>query len=146
MSRVSDALLTVIREFQSRVAAAAGVFQAHGYEDMLSAWRSRRLPQVGYIDADRRYHYAFHGIGCAFTFPSGEVLDWDFGHGDRIDGFDEWRLQQFLEDRPELQRVLPLSMLRSEFQGAIRAGTIVSPGREHHDSLYYVSDDVTAKA
>jgi hypothetical protein len=71
-------------------------------------------------------------------------IDWDFGHGGRMDGFDLWRLQQFLDERPNLAQVLPLTELQQVFDDAVGSGELVSPWRSSGDSLFYVADDVAS--
>jgi len=68
-------------------------------------------------------------------------IDWDFGHGGRMDGFDYWRIQCFLDERPEFQHILPIDSLRAIFDAAVRDGSIVSPWSELGDSLYYITED-----
>jgi len=63
-----------------------------------------------------------------------------------MDGFDHWRLQYFLDERLEFQRILPLDSLREVFDAAVRDGSIVSPWRAQHDSLYYIADDLRTTA
>lgn len=104
------------------------------------------MPLSGYPDLGRRHHYAFHGIGVRVRLAPKLYIDWDFGHGGRMDGFDCWRLQCFLNERPELQLVLPLDQLRQMFDAAVEDRSIVSPWREQHDSLYYIADDLRAAA
>lgn len=59
-----------------------------------------------------------------------------------MDGFDLWRLQIFLQERPELQRVLPLDTLERSFNEAVLDGVIASPWRAENDNLYYLADDL----
>ncbi len=59
-----------------------------------------------------------------------------------MDGFDHWRLKQFIEERPDIQRVLPLEKLRVAFDIAVREDSIVSRWRAQNDSLYYITDDL----
>jgi hypothetical protein len=112
----------------------------------LLSWRSRRLPLSGYLDPEQRHHYSFHGIGVCLQLAPELHIDWDFGHAGRMDGFDHWRLQQFLDERPELQQILPLASLQAVFDTSILNGSIVSPWRAQHDSLYYVADDLQPTA
>jgi hypothetical protein len=139
---VNEALKTVVRAFQADVRRGLALFREHTGSDDLLSWRSRRLPLSGHLDPDRKHYYSFHGIGVRVQLESDLHIDWDFGHDGRMDGFDEWRLQRFLDERPEMQSVLPLENLSAVFEGAVSDGSIVSPWREQHDSLYYITDDL----
>jgi hypothetical protein len=143
---VNEALKTVVRAFQADVQRGLALFRQHAGSDDLLSWRSRRLPLSGHLDADKRHHYSFHGIGVRVQLAPELHIDWDFGHGGRMDGFDHWRLQCFLDERPEFQRILPLDSLREVFDAAVRDRSIVSPWRAQHDSLYYIADDLHSTA
>ena len=139
---MNEALKIVVRAFQADVRRALALFREHTVSDDLLSWRSRLLPLSGYLDADRKHRYYFHGIGVRVQLAPQLHIDWDFGHAGRMDGFDQWRLQRFLEERPKLQSVLPLASLRVVFNAAVSDGSIVSPWRAMHDSLYYITDDL----
>jgi len=133
---VNEALKTVIRAFQADVQRGLALFRQHTGSDDLLSWRSRRLPLSGHLDAEHQHHYSFHGIGVRLRLAPDLHIDWDFGSDGRMDGFDHWRLQQFIEERPELQLVLPLSSLRSVFDAAERDGSIAK-----YDNLYCIAGE-----
>ena len=136
-------LLKLIREFQSAVARAAALFQQHRGFSNISQWREHGMSMSGTVDAAGVYRYYFHGIGCAFHFEDGSVVDWDWGHDGRIDGFDEWRLRGFWETRPHLRALFPdESSIKQAFDSAVAAGLLVSPWRGSYDSLYYLPEDI----
>jgi hypothetical protein len=147
---VNEALKTVVRAFQADVQRGLVFFRQYtGSEDHsiknFRAWRSLRSRvdcSVGYLDADRRHHYFFHGIGLGVQLAPELHIDWDVGHGGRMDGFDDIRLQYFLAERREFQRILPLDSLREVLDAAVRDGSIVSPWRAQGDNLYYIADDL----
>jgi len=56
-------------------------FRQHTGSDDLLSWRRRTLATSGYLDADRRHHYFFHGIGVRVPLAPELHIDWDFGHG-----------------------------------------------------------------
>lgn len=146
---MNEALKTVVRAFQADVQRGLALFRQYTGSDDLRSWRSLRsrvFPSSGYLDADRRHHYSFHGIGVRVQLAPELHIDWDVGHGGRMDGFDHWRLQHFLDERPEFQRILSLDSLRELFDAAVRDGSIVSPWRAQHDSLYYIADDLRKTA
>jgi hypothetical protein len=138
---VNEALKTVIRAFQAEVQRGLALFQQHRGLNDVRSWRDRGLTRTGYLDADERHEYFFHGIGCRLQLRPDLHIDWDFGHDGRMDGFDLWRLKIFLEERPELQRILPPAALKQSFEAAVRDGSIVSPWRAQHDNLYYIADE-----
>lgn len=91
------------------------------------AYRSGRIPAHGVLGDEGSIEYRFHGNGCEVFF--GDVLvDFDFGPGDRVDGFDQWRLSRFVKSRadeyPELQN--PVALKRA-FGALKSAGLIVCP-------------------
>lgn len=139
---MNEVLKTVVRAFQSDVQRGLAIFRLHTGRDDLLSWRSLRLPLSGHLDTDKKYLYSFHGIGVRLQLEPGLHIDWDFGYGGRMDGFDHWRLLCFLDERPKLQSILSLDSLRDIFDTAVRDGSIVSPWRAKHDSLYYVAEDL----
>lgn len=139
---MDDALRAVVRAFQADVQRGLALFRLHRNAEDIWDWRSLGLEQTGHLDPDKRHAYFFHGIGCRVRLDRTTYIDWDFGHEGRVDGFDLWRLRQFLEDRPRLQASVPLNTLDALFDAAVREGSIVSPWRAEYDSLYYVTEDV----
>ena len=139
---MDEALKTVIQAFQADVQRGLALFLRYrGLRDVCS-WRDHGLARAGFLDAAERHEYFFHGIGCRLQLGSNLSIDWDFGHDGRMDGFDLWRLKLCLEERPELQLILPA--LTQRFEEATRDGCIISPWREHHDYLYYTADSTGA--
>jgi hypothetical protein len=143
---VDETLETIVRAFQADVQRGLALFRQYTGSDDLLSWRSRRLPLSGHLDAEKRHHYFFHGIGVRVQLAPKLHIDWDFGNGGRMDGFDLWRLQLFLEERSELQHLLPLDRLGLVFDAAVADGSIISPWRGQHDSLYYIADDLRTSA
>jgi hypothetical protein len=61
---------------------------------LLTARKSYNLvPKDG--DLPNGASFSFHGIGCYFEFENG-AIDVDFGPNDKCDGFDFYRLKDFL--------------------------------------------------
>jgi putative acetyltransferase len=151
---VNEALKIVVRAFQTEVQRGWALFRQYkgsavtelgqGHSGHFGGWfRMRaRVDSVGYLDADRRHRYSFHGIGLRVQLAPKLHIDWDIGHGGRMDGFDDWRLRKFLAERPELQRILPLDSLDEVLGAAVRDGSIVSPWSAQGDSLCYIADDL----
>lgn len=94
-------MLSLIREYLTSARAARDLLRSRfEIDDLLRARRLGTLPKDGWLDRERRVHYSFHGVGCTIE-SRGEVIDFDFGPGGLVDGFDLWRLRQFLESRRE---------------------------------------------
>jgi len=151
---VNEALKTVVRAFQAEVQRAWALFRQYkgsdvtdllqGHSGHFGGWfRMRsRVDPCGYLDADGKHRYWFHGIGLCVQLAPKLHIDWDVGHGGRMDGFDDWRLRKFLAERPEFQRILPLDSLGEVLHAAVRDGSIVSPWSAQGDSLSYIADDL----
>ena len=133
----TERLFELIEAFQARVRMAIELFREHrGISDPLD-WRQHGLPRVGFITDDKRFAYAFHGIGCRAETPEGEI-DWDFGESGRADGVDLWRLQRFVDasprEFPEFERG---ELLADLFEAAIRGGLLRKDPSEQAGHLYY---------
>ncbi|MBD2123618.1 DUF6896 domain-containing protein [Trichocoleus sp. FACHB-262] len=94
-----ERFIQLIHEYQSRVREAVELFE--GYKGLKQPqhpleWQLSGIPQRGYLDPSGKISYFFHGYGCCVCLPSGQV-DWDFGREGQIDGFDVWRLSNFVE-------------------------------------------------
>ncbi|MBW4488992.1 MAG: hypothetical protein KME12_14485 [Trichocoleus desertorum ATA4-8-CV12] len=94
-----EKLIQLIHEYQNRVREAVELFERYkGLKrpQRLLEWQLSGIPQRGYLDPSEKISYFFHGYGCCVRLPSGHV-DWDFGREGQIDGFDAWRLYDFVE-------------------------------------------------
>ncbi|MFZ2315431.1 MAG: hypothetical protein WAW86_07220 [Gammaproteobacteria bacterium] len=90
-------------------------------EDVLRAWHEGSIPKSGSVTD--KVEYELHGVGCCVYFPHREV-DFDFGPGSRFDGFDLWRLKQYLSQREDLSGYLSKDDLESEFNRLIENNEI----------------------
>lgn len=89
----------LITDFLSKVDIGTELLQKKfGVRNILRLWRSKQIERCGEINHETQYE--LHGVGCAIHFPS-ESVDFDYGSGGRIDGFDVWRLYIYANDRPE---------------------------------------------
>ena len=87
----------MIDDYLADVAIGAALFEKKiDDKHPLEAWRNKDIPQKG--DLSEKVKYEFHGIGCLLVFPEYDV-DFDFGPDKRIDGFDLWRLSQYVSSR-----------------------------------------------
>ena len=124
MSR-TERLIQLIHEYQSRVREAVELFEHHkGLKRPQHPleWQSSGISQEGFVDPGEQIAYFFHGYGCCVRLPSGKV-DWDFGEEGQIDGFDVWRLYDFVkygtQNFPEFmdEEVLKAVFAEAEWEG-----------------------------
>lgn len=155
---MDETLRIVVRAFQAEVQRGWALFRQYKGSDVtdlgedhsshFGGWfRMRaRVDSFGYLDAERKHRYWFHGIGLCVQLAPKLHIDWDVGHGGRMDGFDDWRLRKFLAERPEFQRILSLDSLGEALDAAVHDHSIVSPLSAHGDSLCYIADDLRTAA
>lgn len=90
--------------------------------------------------------YKFHGIGCRATIQGVEV-DFDYGSGDRFDGFDASRLVYFAEQFSDrYPRMTSFDTIESELRALAARGLIVHA--DHDDRaphLWYPKDAGTVR-
>ncbi|MBW4695267.1 MAG: hypothetical protein KME27_26250 [Lyngbya sp. HA4199-MV5] len=120
-----ERLIQLIHEYQNRVQEAVELFEYYkGLKQPQHPleWQFSGIQQSGYLDPGKQISYFLHGYGCCVHLPSGRV-DWDFGQEGQIDGFDVWRLYEFVEggtqNFPELQdeEVLEAVFAEAESKG-----------------------------
>lgn len=94
-----EQMSALIAEYLSATRQIKELFQSRfGVDDLLRARRTGALPKEGVLDPDKGIRFSFHGVGCTIE-SKGQSIDFDFGPGGRVDGFDLWRLQLFLGSR-----------------------------------------------
>lgn len=133
MIRIED----LIKGFLSKVEEGTTLLKKKfGTRNILRLWRSGQIERCGEIIDG--VEYELHGVGCAIHFPT-ELVDFDYGPNNRIDGFDVWRLYMYAADRPEeYKKYTDINFLESEFKSYIDSGRIkkISPS----DELYELID------
>ena len=100
------------------------------------------MARGGYVDRYKKHRCTFHGVGCRLQLSRDRIVDWDYGHEGRTDGFDLWRLTNNLRSRRKLRRVLPLDELEEAFVRACAAGAIVRHPSARYDNLFYLLADL----
>ncbi|PWQ94837.1 DUF6896 domain-containing protein [Leucothrix arctica] len=135
----SSNLKTVIECYLADVRKGMVLFKEKiGDTHPLSAWRNGGLPQNGKLSEN--IEYEFHGIGCLLIFSDHKV-DFDFGYGGRIDGFDLWRLSLFVESFSEKYPYYKNNdLLKRDFELSVKKrdiGKLDNP----HCNLYYCLHD-----
>jgi len=85
-------------------------------------------------------YFKFHGGGCFFEFENGEI-DVDFGPDDRCDGFDFYRLKDFLlyTKKSVYEELINEAVLKVEFENLIRNHVIYNPKWHPGTDLYYLT-------
>jgi len=86
-------ILALVAAYVDAVRSAVRALEVQlGTTALLGAVRVDRRRREGSLNANT--NYSFHGVGCRVT--RGETtLDFDFGPGGRVGGFDAWRLALF---------------------------------------------------
>lgn len=137
---MAERLAELIHEYQDRVFEAVKLFEKNKgitQEELMYAWHNG-LSNEGFLDSEQSIEYYFHGIGCCVIFPNREV-DWDFGYGGRIDGFDAWRLWVFAKEGTEnFLEFRQKEILEIAFNEAIVKGVIYKQFKGFQDKLYYL--------
>lgn len=87
-------LLSLIDDYLADIKVGVNAFEKqYGSTDLITACQQGLIPKQGQLT--NKIHYELHGIGCCFYINDKEV-DFDYGVDRRYDGFDLWRLQQYL--------------------------------------------------
>ena len=110
-------------------------------ESLLRARRTNVIPKKGKLSEGG--HFDFHGGGCFFKFDSGSI-DIDFGPNDRCDGFDYYRLHDFLIDTKKYnyKELHYGDVLKKEFDKLILEGKIVNPHWQPNSHLFYLRERI----
>lgn len=98
MTRPEITLEDLITDFLSKVDIGTKLLEEKfGTRNILRLWGSKQIERCGEIK--NGVQYELHGIGCFIIFAT-ESVNFDYGSGDRVDGFDIWRLYSYATDRP----------------------------------------------
>jgi hypothetical protein len=113
-------IVDLITDYQANVERVMNAFkQEFNRTDLLTAYRHDKIyPQVGSLNKYHIKRYAFHGIGLAVDFDDNTSVDFDFAFlpEQRHDGFDLWRLSEFVSSRPDkYKKYLDKEKLEEDF-------------------------------
>ena len=140
---MSNTLISIIKDYQESADNAVRIFKdKYKVNDILVGWHSGVYKQTGKLIEEGLYFYAFHGIGLAAHFTD-KIVDFDFAYfpEPRHDGFDLWRLENFIENQhnkyPEFKDKY---RIESEFNTLVAKGVIAKPKLENSTTLYFFSD------
>ena len=132
---IKKPLQKVIDDYLSKVEQGVSLFKKQlGDKHPLQAWGNKDIPQRGKLsDA---IEYEFHGIGCALIFSDCEV-DFDFGPDDRVDGFDLWRLTQYLLSCPNKYPDYSADKIKKDFENALEHKAITKLTHPYCNLYFY---------
>lgn len=140
-TKQNSRLVQVIDSYLSEIESAVKLMKdLLSYDDLLNAWLNRKVAKEGQLTP--KLSYKFHGVGCLLIFDKYDI-NFDFGPNGRCNGFDEWRLNDYisqkLADYPEYQNP---SKLKEDFNELVAAGVIICPRWEPSKHLYYYKKDL----
>jgi len=130
---MNHTLLSLIESFQNKVSLAESLLKEEFKIEQPMQFRTYNISRTGSFDT---YHYSFHGIGCRFQFKK-TVVDYDYGHEGRIDGFDLWRLTNYGVQFNEFKEFILSEELKNSFNSSLTSGELVK-SKSLHDNLYYL--------
>lgn len=141
-------IVDLITDYQTNVERVMTTFkQEFNRTDLLTAYRHDKIyPQVGKLKKYNIKRYAFHGIGLAVDFDDNTSVDFDFAFlpEQRHDGFDLWRLGEFVSCRPDkYKKYLDNKKLEEDFNRLIERKAIVKPDINPSTELYFFQSSLT---
>ena len=112
-------------------------------ENLLTSWRQNNIPRDGYLDKSRKVSFSLHGIGCIFRSDS-FVIDLDFGKNGRCDGFDLWRLKNYITRNSKFENSVfrSYTLLETTFNELVKNKEIACPKWQPSPHLYYFIDSI----
>lgn len=140
-------LVDLINDYQNAVNSVINAFKVkYNRTDLITAYRQDKLySKEGDIKEHGIKQYSFHGIGLRSTFNDNSVVDFDFAFipEQRHDGFDLWRLRDFITNQPsKYEKFLDKQKLENDFNNLIEKGIIVKPDIEFSTALYFFKSDL----
>lgn len=141
-------IIDLITDYQENVERVMKAFkQEFERSDLLTAYRHDKIyPQVGRLKKHHIKRYAFHGIGLAVDFDDNTSINFDFAFlpEQRHDGFDLWRLGEFVSNHPDkYKKYLDEKMLEEDFNRLIDQGIIINPNVSPSTTLYFFKSALT---
>jgi hypothetical protein len=137
--------LTILRElivsYKNEISKRIRRLQVElGCIDLMRGWREQAFPREGQFGTRGDGFYSFHGTGCSVDDGTTSV-EFEFGEGGRVDGFDAWRLHLFSQNFPnKYQGVESLLAIESGLKTLIDLGEVVCAKTLPNRSLCYTSD------
>ncbi|UGQ47309.1 DUF6896 domain-containing protein [Massilia endophytica] len=134
---MDERLRYLIDEYQSAVKFATSLMYRSGINMPQSdyAWAHMDIAPSGTLDVGVQYHK--HGAGCMVELQSGTV-DFDFGANGEIDGFDLWKLTQFVAHSDIDYGFESETEIEHAYNAALQSGEMLGS----HRSLHYLASGV----
>lgn len=141
-------IVDLITDYQENVQKVMDAFKKEfNRSDLLIAYRHDKIyPQVGNLKKYQIKRYAFHGMGLVVDFDDNTSVDFDFAFlpEQRHDGFDLWRLGEFVSSRPnKYKKHLDKNKLEEDFNKLVESKAIVKPDINPSTSLYFFQSSLT---
>ena len=130
-------IFKIIKDYQKTVQIGVLALQKeYSTKTLLNDWNNGLIPKSGKLKSGMEFE--FHGVGCILTINNIDV-DFDFGPNNRFDGFDLWRISNFID---EFEDKHPLykknnNQLKVDFLGLEKNKIIYKPDWFPGSSLYY---------
>jgi hypothetical protein len=124
-------------DFLSSVDEATSLLEEKfGSRSILRLWRNGQIKRCGIVK--EKITYELHGAGCAVNLPH-VLVNFDYGPGGRIDGFDVWRLYLYATELPKkYPRYQSQEVLELDFREYVASGRF-EPMPEDRSGLYCLS-------
>jgi len=141
-------IVDLITDYQENIERVMTAFKLEfNRTDLLTAWKVDKVySQIGKLKRHHIKRYAFHGIGLAVDFDDNTSVDFDFVFlpEQRHDGFDLWRLGEFVSSRPDkYKKYLDKKKLEEDFNRLIESKAIVKPDISPSTTLYFFQFSLT---
>lgn len=109
---------------------------------LLIARREKRIPKEGSVEG---INFSFHGVGCYFEYEGGHI-DVDFTDNGNCNGFDEFRLHDFVTgmagiNKNDYSEILREAELKKQFDQLKTLGVIYCPQLNPSPHLYFLSEN-----
>ena len=133
-------LKKLIDDYLDDVAKGMALFnKLTGDKRPIKAWRDKEIMQRGSLSKNLKYE--LHGIGCFLEYPD-YYVNFDFGPNGRFDGFDLWRLSEYLsEKKADYPVYKDPELLKQHFEQAVTDGDIAK-NTAPYCKLYYFKDSL----
>jgi hypothetical protein len=132
---MNHVLRAIISDFQAKVKEANELLILHLEIEEPHNW-GPPIEQIGLLGG--KHKYFFHGAGCKVQLSKNDVIDFDWGVNGRIDGFDEWRLREFVRARLMQYPTASEGNIKIWLQEAVKANEIALCKSTEYSDLYYV--------
>ncbi|MCS4249896.1 DUF6896 domain-containing protein [Pseudomonas sp. BIGb0164] len=113
----------LINEYIKQVQQATELLEhSFGTKDILELWWTNKIPRCGVLTDG--VEYELHGVGCS-VYLTDRCIDFDYGPGGRVDGFDPWRLYMYACETPQQhKKYTDMKLLEHEFNEYLEKGKV----------------------